>query len=253
MQADIEANVSAALLEDLGAGDLTASLIEPQRQALAQVRCRDDAVLCGRPWVQETLRQAAPNTQLTWLLPEDAQGGTRCRADQVFMSLQGPARELLSVERTALNFVQLLSAVATKTAAFVQAVQGTRARIVDTRKTLPGLRVAQKYAVLAGGGLNHRMGLHDAILIEIELETLEQLKEALSCGATMILLDNMPVPMLQEAVRINAGRAVLEISGGVNMATVRELALTGVDRISIGTLTKDIHAVDLSMRIVKPH
>lgn len=276
MQAEIEANVRAALLEDVGAGDLTASLIEPRAQALAQVRSRDTAVICGRPWVEEVLRQAAPSVKLQWLLPEDG----RCQADQVFMTMQGSARELLTAERTALNFVQMLSAVATKTAAFVQAVQGTRARIVDTRKTLPGLRMAQKYAVVAGGGLNHRMGLHDAILIkenhiaaaggiasvmaqaqklahkasfiEIEVETLAQLHEALDCGAKMILLDNMPVPMLNEAVRINSGRAILEISGGVNMSTVRELALTGVDRISIGTLTKDIHAVDLSMRIVNP-
>jgi nicotinate-nucleotide pyrophosphorylase (carboxylating) len=274
----VQANVAAALREDVGAGDLTAGLIDPARQAQAQVLCRDNAVICGRPWVEETLRQAAPNVRMQWLLQEDANGGAPCAAGQVFMRMSGPARELLTAERTALNFVQLLSAVATKTATYVKTIEGTKARIVDTRKTLPGLRVAQKYAVVAGGGLNHRMGLHDAILIkenhiaaaggvaevlaliqatpgserakfvEIEVETLAQLQEALAHGAKMLLLDNMDLPTLHEAVRINAGRAVLEISGGVNLQTVRDLALTGVDRISIGALTKDVTAVDLSMR-----
>jgi nicotinate-nucleotide pyrophosphorylase (carboxylating) len=203
--------------------------------------------------------------------------GQRCAPDQVVVEIDGLAQPLLSAERTALNFLQLLSAVATKTATYVQAVAGTRAQIVDTRKTLPGLRLAQKYAVTTGGGVNHRIGLFDAVLIkenhiaaaggvaavlqrvretspqarfvEIEVETLDQLDEALASGATMVLLDNMDLPTLHEAVRRNAGRAVLEISGGVNLDTVRALAETGVDRISIGALTKDIKATDFSMRM----
>ncbi|MBN9365419.1 MAG: carboxylating nicotinate-nucleotide diphosphorylase, partial [Comamonadaceae bacterium] len=203
--------------------------------------------------------------------------GQRCAPGQVVLEIEGSARALLSAERTALNFLQLLSAVATKTRTYVDAVAGTRARIVDTRKTLPGLRLAQKYAVRVGGGTNHRIGLHDAVLIkenhiaaaggvtavlqaaqavaaqaafiEIEVETLEQLAEALAAGATMVLLDNMPLPMLREAVRINAGRAILEISGGVTLDGLRALAETGVDRISIGTLTKDVKATDFSMRL----
>jgi nicotinate-nucleotide pyrophosphorylase (carboxylating) len=201
----------------------------------------------------------------------------RSMADQVVLEIEGSARGLLTAERTALNFLQLLSAVATKTAAYVEAVRGTRAQIVDTRKTLPGLRMAQKYAVRAGGGVNHRIGLYDAILIkenhiaaaggvaavlkaaaqvagrasfvEIEVETLAQLDEALANGATMILLDNMDLPTLREAVRINNARAILEISGGVTMDSVRALAETGVDRISIGALTKDVKATDFSMRL----
>lgn len=269
----VQANVRSALAEDLGAGDLTASLVPAAQQATARVITRDAAVICGQPWAQEVVRQAAPNCQLNWTVEEGAQ----CSAGQTIFTLTGPARELLSVERTLLNFVQMMSAVATKTAVFTQAVVGTKASIVDTRKTLPGLRVAQKYAVAAGGGTNHRMGLHDAILIkenhiaaaggiasvmrsaqassgrakfiEIEVENLAQLQEALDCGAKMVLLDNMDIPMLQQAVRINADRAVLEISGGVDLDTVRALALTGVDRISVGALTKDVKAVDLSMRI----
>jgi nicotinate-nucleotide pyrophosphorylase (carboxylating) len=269
----VQANVRSALAEDLGAGDLTASLVPAAQQATARVITRDTAVICGQPWAQEVMRQAAPHSQLDWKVQE----GTQCAAGQTIFTLKGPARELLSAERTILNFVQMMSAVATKTAVFVEAVKGTRASIVDTRKTLPGLRVAQKYAVAAGGGVNHRMGLHDAILIkenhiaaaggiaavmrsaqasaaqakfvEIEVETLTQLQEALDCGAKMVLLDNMDIPTLEQAVRINAGRAVLEISGGVGLDTVRALALTGVDRISVGALTKDVKAVDLSMRI----
>jgi nicotinate-nucleotide pyrophosphorylase (carboxylating) len=269
----VQANVRSALAEDLGAGDLTASLVPAAQQATARVITRDAAVICGQPWAQEVMRQAAPNSQLDWKVEE----GTQCAAGQTIFTLKGPARELLSVERTMLNFVQMMSAVATKTAVFTEAVKGTRASIVDTRKTLPGLRVAQKYAVAAGGGKNHRMGLHDAILIkenhiaaaggiaavmrsaqagaaqakfvEIEVENLTQLQEALDCGAKMVLLDNMDIPTLEQAVRINAGRAVLEISGGVGLDTVRALALTGVDRISVGALTKDVKAVDLSMRI----
>lgn len=266
-------DVLRALQEDLGDGDLTAGLVDPARRAHARVLARESAVICGAPWAEAAIRQVAPDARLIWHVAE----GQRCQADQVVLEVQAPARALLSAERTALNFLQLLSAVATKTAMYVQAVQGTRARIVDTRKTLPGLRLAQKYAVRTGGGTNHRIGLYDAVLIkenhiaaaggvtpvlraaaqvaaqadfvEIEVETLAQLEEALGAGATMVLLDNMPLPTLREAVRLNAGRAILEISGGVTLDSVRALAETGVDRISIGALTKDVKATDFSMRL----
>jgi nicotinate-nucleotide pyrophosphorylase (carboxylating) len=268
-----QADATRALAEDVGAGDLTAGLIDPQRRARARILAREPAVICGAHWVESTLRQLDPNVQVHWLVPE----GMNCLADQVVMEVEGSARALLTAERTALNFLQLLSAVATKTTRYVEAVRGTKAQIVDTRKTLPGLRLAQKYAVRAGGGTPHRLGLYDAVLIkenhiaaaggvtqvmnaarqvaaqaefiELEVETLAQLEEGLAAGATMILLDNMELPMLREAVRINNERAILEISGGVTMDTVRELAQTGVDRISIGTLTKDVKAIDFSMRL----
>jgi nicotinate-nucleotide pyrophosphorylase (carboxylating) len=267
------ADVARALAEDVASGDLTAALIDPQRRARARIVAREDAVICGTPWVQAAVLALDPQAQLTWHVAE----GQRCHANQVVLEIDGLAQPLLSTERTALNFLQMLSAVATQTAIYVAAVAGTRAQIVDTRKTLPGLRLAQKYAVTTGGGVNHRIGLYDAVLIkenhiaaaggvaavlqrvkdtapqarfvEIEVETLAQLDEALACGATMVLLDNMDIPTLQEAVRRNAGRAVLEISGGVNLQTVRALAETGVDRISIGALTKDVKAVDFSMRM----
>jgi nicotinate-nucleotide pyrophosphorylase (carboxylating) len=266
-------DAARALAEDVGAGDLTAALVDPARRAQARVLAREPAVICGAPWVEATLRQLDPGVQLRWLVGE----GERCQADQVVLQAEGSARALLTAERTALNFLQLLSAVATKTAKYVDVVRGTRAQIVDTRKTLPGLRLAQKYAVKTGGGTNHRIGLYDAVLIkenhiaaaggvtpvlraaqgvaaqagfiQIEVETLAQLQEALDAGATMILLDNMELPTLREAVRINAGRASLEISGGVTMQTLRALAETGVDRISIGTLTKNVQATDFSMRL----
>jgi nicotinate-nucleotide pyrophosphorylase (carboxylating) len=268
-----QADVQRALAEDVGAGDLTAALVPTGRRARARVLARETAVICGAPWVEAALRAVDPSLQLHWLVHE----GLRTGPDQVVLEVEGPARSLLTAERTALNFLQLLSAVATKTAIYVEAVQGTRARIVDTRKTLPGLRLAQKYAVRTGGGLNHRIGLYDAVLIkenhiaaaggvrpvlqaaaavaahaafiEIEVETLDQLREALDAGAKMILLDNMPLPMLREAVLLNNAQAVLEISGGVTLESVRALAETGVDRISIGTLTKDVKAVDFSMRL----
>jgi nicotinate-nucleotide pyrophosphorylase (carboxylating) len=265
-------DAARALREDVGAGDLTASLVPEGRSARARILARESAVICGRPWVDATLKQVDPAIQARWLIDE----GARCESNQVVLELEGPARSLLTAERTVLNFLQLLSAVATKTAAFVDAVRGTRAQIVDTRKTLPGLRMAQKYAVRVGGGINHRIGLFDAVLIkenhiaaangvgaaleaarraaaqaafvEIEVERLEQLDDALAAGATMVLLDNMDIPTLQEAVRVNAGRAILEISGGVTLDGVRALAQTGVDRISIGGLTKDVKATDFSMR-----
>jgi nicotinate-nucleotide pyrophosphorylase (carboxylating) len=267
-----QADVARALAEDVGSGDLTAALIAPDRQARARVLARESAVICGTAWVQAALQQLDPQARLVWHVKD----GERCQTDQVVFEVSAQARALLSAERTALNFLQLLSAVATKTAAYVAVVAGTRAKIVDTRKTLPGLRLAQKYAVLSGGGTNHRVGLYDAVLIkenhiaaaggiaqvlqraaqlaagadfvEIEVETLAQLVEALQAGARMVLLDNMDLPSLREAVRINAGRAVLEISGGVTLEGLRALAETGVDRISIGTLTKDVQAIDFSMR-----
>jgi nicotinate-nucleotide pyrophosphorylase (carboxylating) len=266
-------DVARAFAEDLGSGDLTAALVDPARRAHARVLAREAAVICGRPWVDAALHQVEPAIQLRWLVGE----GERCRPDQVVLEIEGSARSLLTAERTALNFLQLLSAVATKTAVYVETVRGTRAHIVDTRKTLPGLRMAQKYAVRMGGGTNHRIGLFDAVLIkenhiaaaggvtpvlqaaakaaagakfiEIEVETLAQLKEALAAGAKMVLLDNMPLPMLREAVALNDGRAILEISGGVTLDSVRALAETGVDRISIGALTKDVKAIDFSMRL----
>jgi nicotinate-nucleotide pyrophosphorylase (carboxylating) len=272
----VRADALRALDEDVGGGDLTASLIASDRRAVARVLAREGAVLCGAPWVEAVVRHLDPEARITWQVEE----GARCAPDQVVLELAGAARALLTAERTALNFLQLLSAVATKTAAHVDAVRGTRARIVDTRKTLPGLRLAQKYAVRTGGGLNHRIGLYDAVLIkenhivaaggvsaalraatrvasrakfvQIEVETLAQLDEALANGARMLLLDNMDLPTLREAVRRNdaAGdaRAALEISGGVTLEGLRALAETGVDRISIGALTKDVKAVDFSMR-----
>ncbi len=266
-------DVARAISEDVGEGDLTAALVPVDRRARARVLARETAVICGRPWVEAAVKQIEPSARVSWRVDE----GQRCAADQVVLEIEGTARALLTAERTALNFLQLLSAVATKTAIYVEAVRGTKAQIVDTRKTLPGLRLAQKYAVRIGGGTNHRIGLHDAVLIkenhiaaaggirqvlqaaaqsarrasfiEIEVETLAQLGEALDGGAKMVLLDNMDLPTLREAVRINAGRAILEISGGVTLGSVRELAEAGVDRISIGALTKNVQAIDFSMRL----
>ena len=271
-----QSDAARALAEDVGAGDLTAALIDPAAQARAQVLARESAVVCGSAWAEAAFKQLDPQARLVWHVRD----GARCAADQVVFEVQGQARALLTAERTALNFLQFLSAVATKTAAYVALVAGTPAQIVDTRKTLPGLRLAQKYAVRCGGGTNHRVGLYDAILIkenhiaaaggiaqvlqraapiaaqadfvEIEVETLAELAQALDAGARMVLLDNMDLAMLKEAVRINAGRAILEISGGVTLAGLRALAETGVDRISIGTLTKDVQAIDYSMRFDAP-
>lgn len=268
-------DAARALREDVGPGDLTARLIDPELRARARVIVREAAVVCGAPWVEATVRQLDPDASFDWR----AADGERCAAGDLVLKIEGRACALLSAERTALNFLQLLSAVATKTAAHIDAIRavpGNRASIVDTRKTLPGLRLAQKYAVRMGGGTNHRIGLHDAILIkenhiasaggvtqalraaaaladqadfvEIEVETLAQLREALDAGATMVLLDNMDLPTLREAVQINAARAVLEISGGVTLEALAALAATGVDRISVGALTKDVKAVDCSMR-----
>ncbi|MEN9435723.1 MAG: carboxylating nicotinate-nucleotide diphosphorylase [Pseudomonadota bacterium] len=270
-----QTDVARALAEDVGNGDLTASLIDPSRMARARVLARESAVVCGQHWVDAALRQCEPQAQITWHVRD----GERCAANQVVFEVTGHAQALLTAERTALNFLQLLSGVATKTAAYVDIVAGTKAHIVDTRKTIPGLRLAQKYAVRTGGGTNHRVGLYDAVLIkenhiaaaggipqvmqraaplaalanfvEIEVETLDELRQALDAGASMVLLDNMGLPALHEAVRINAARAtpaILEISGGVTLDGLRALAETGVDRISIGTLTKDVQSIDYSMR-----
>lgn len=271
LASEIERNVAAALAEDMGSGDLTALLTPPENRARAWVVCREAAVVCGQPWFEACFRKLDPALRLNWLVAEGARVETGTR----LCEMEGRARALLSGERTALNFLQTLSAVATMTHRFVEAVAGTRAAIVDTRKTLPGLRLAQKYAVRTGGGTNHRIGLYDAMLIkenhiaaaggiakameralaiargawiQIEVENLRQLAEALAAGATMVLLDNMGPEQMREAVKITAGRAQLEASGGITLANVRAIAETGVDRISIGALTKDIKATDLSMR-----
>lgn len=268
----VEADVKRALDEDVAGGDLTAALVPPDKRVQATIICRESAVICGQPWVMEVLRQIAPSAQAVWHVAD----GERCAPNQKIVEITGRARELLTAERTCLNFLQTLSAVATKTAKYVQEVRGTRAAILDTRKTIPGLRVAEKYAVRCGGGKNHRMGLYDAILIkenhiaaaggltaafqaaqrfadqaafiQVEVETLKQLQEALQAGVTMVLLDNMPIETIRQAVQMAGGQCSLEISGGVTFERLRALAETGVDRISVGALIKDIQAVDFSMR-----
>ncbi len=269
---EIERNVSAALAEDVGSGDLTALLTPADTNAHAVIVCRSSAVICGQAWAEACIHKLDPAATIAWLTAEGefVDAGTR------ICEIQGKARALLTAERSVLNFLQLLSAVATTTRRYVEAVAGTRAAIVDTRKTLPGLRLAQKYAVKTGGGINHRLGLYDAMLIkenhiaaaggiapalsaamnsappgawiQIEVENLGQLREALDAGATMVLLDNMNLDQMRKAVENSAGRAQLEASGGIILDNVRAIAETGVDRISIGSLTKDIKAVDLSMR-----
>jgi len=270
---DLSAQVAAALREDVGAGDVSARLIPAQREAQAHVLCREPAVLCGAPWFDETFRQLDARVQVRWHHPE----GTRMPADTLLCELHGPARALLTGERTALNFLQLLSATASVTHRHVQAVAGTACRILDTRKTLPGLRSAQKYAVRCGGGSNHRMGLYDMVLIkenhiaaagsieaavraaragsagriEVEAETLAQVREALDAHADIVMLDNFELADLRAAVALNrthAQPAELEASGGVTLAALRAIAETGVDYISIGALTKNVAAIDLSMR-----
>lgn len=269
--ADLEATVRNALAEDVGSGDITAALIPADARARARVICREAAVLCGMAWFDAVFRQLDAGIAITW----QAADGDLVQADQTLCTLEGPARALLTGERAALNFLQTLSATATLTRQYVEAVSGTGACVLDTRKTLPGLRSAQKYAVTCGGGHNHRIGLFDAFLIkenhiaasggiaqavnrahetapgkpvEVEVENLAELGEALAAGAERILLDNMPLETLREAVAINAGRARLEASGGVNLQTIRAIAETGVDDISVGGLTKDVRAIDLSMR-----
>jgi nicotinate-nucleotide pyrophosphorylase (carboxylating) len=264
-------NVCEALAEDVGNTDWTAQLIHPAVSAEASLIAREPALLCGRPWFDETFRQVDPGITTEWLVEEGAPMG----AGQTVCRINGAARGMLTAERTALNFLQLLSGVATATDAMVRIIAGTGARVLDTRKTLPGLRLAQKYAVRIGGGENHRRGLYDGILvkenhiasgggiaptieaaralganvpIQIEVETLNELREALATGATAILLDNFSIEQMREAVSINERRAELEVSGGVTPETLLEIARTGVDRISIGGLTKHVKAVDFSLQ-----
>jgi nicotinate-nucleotide pyrophosphorylase (carboxylating) len=264
--------VRRALAEDVGSGDRTALLIPESRRSRAQLMTREDAVLCGRAWFEEAFHQLDPAVRITW----NAADGDAIRANQVLCELEGPARALLTGERTAMNLLQTLSATATAARRYVEAVRGTRAVILDTRKTLPGLRLAQKYAVRCGGAQNHRLGLYDGILIkenhiaaagsiaaavhaaktnapadvlvEVEVETPQELEDAIAAGAERILLDNFTLDGIRAAVAATAGRAKLEVSGGVTLATVRALAETGVDYISVGSLTKHVQAVDLSLR-----
>ena len=269
---NLQAVVANALAEDIGSGDLTAGLVPAAARATATVTAREACVLCGAPYFDAAMRQVDPHTQVTWHAGE----GDLVAAQTKLCTITGMARSLLTTERVALNFLQTLSATATLTRRHVDALAGTRARVVDTRKTIPGLRLAQKYAVRVGGGANHRIGLFDGILIkenhimaaggiapaltaaqaqarpgtmiQIEVETRAQLETAIAAGAKLILLDNFTPGRMAEAVRIAAGRAELEASGGINLDTVRTYAQTGVDRISVGALTKDIKAIDLSMR-----
>lgn len=272
LAAEIERNVLVALAEDIGSGDLTALLTPADRRSQGAVISRENAVLAGTDWFNACFHRLDPMAVIRWT----AHDGEKVHAGQTLCQIEANTRALLTAERAALNFVQLLSATATVTRDYVDAVSGTRARIVDTRKTLPGLRLAQKYAVTCGGGTNHRLGLYDGLLIkenhiiaaggvvpaleraraiahgdvfiQIEVETLAQLSEALDAGARLILLDNMSLAQMREAVALTAGRAQLEASGGVSLETVRSIAQTGVDRISIGSLTKDVRAIDLSLR-----
>lgn len=266
-------NVADVLAEDIGPGDQTGRLVAAGERRRARIIVREEAVLCGVPWFDAVMRRVEPTIGLRWHYRE----GDRMTAGSTVCELEGPARALLTAERNGLNFLQLLSGVATATRRYVDRIEGTRAKILDTRKTLPGLRLAQKYAVRVGGGANQRLALYDGILIkenhiaaaggvgealdaafalkagvtvQIEVETLAQLETALARGAQSVLLDNFTLDMMREAVRIAGGHAVLEVSGGVNLDTVRAIAETGVDRISIGALTKDVRATDYSMRIV---
>ena len=268
----IAQQVSQTLAEDIGQCDWTAQLISDDAIGHATVVARENAILCGQPWFDECYRQVDARCQVHWHVAE----GERVNADTVLCTVSGPARALLTAERSSLNFLQTLSAVASETRRYVDVVTGTRARILDTRKTLPGLRLAQKYAVTVGGGVNQRIGLFDGILIkenhimaaggirqalaaalqslppnvtlQIEVETLDELQQALDGGAKLVLLDNMSTDDMRRAVEMTAGRAELEASGGVDLTTVRAIAETGVDRISVGKLTKDVRAIDLSMR-----
>jgi nicotinate-nucleotide pyrophosphorylase (carboxylating) len=268
---DIERQVRIALEEDIGSGDVTARLVPEQQNAIARVISREEAVLCGTAWFEACFRLVDAGLKVQW----HAQEGELVSPDQLLCEIQGNARALLTAERCALNFLQMLSAVATLTRKYVTLTAGTQAAVMDTRKTLPGLRLAQKYAVTVGGGKNQRIGLFDGILIkenhiaaaggivpalqavqtiagvpvQIEVESLEELQTALGAGAKLILLDNFTLEQMREAVAINDGRAELEASGNVSLDTVRAIAETGVQRISIGSLTKNVRAVDLSMRI----
>jgi nicotinate-nucleotide pyrophosphorylase (carboxylating) len=267
----VATDVARALAEDLGNGDVTAALLPDQRDT-AYLLCKEVAIVCGRPWFDACHRALDPEVVIAWHVAE----GDRVRAGTVIATLEGRTRALVSAERAALNFLQTLSGTATATAEYVAAVRGTRAQILDTRKTIPGLRIAQKYAVRVGGGFNHRMGLYAAVMLKenhvrvagsiaaaiaqaraaqpslpliVEVETLDQLDEALAAGCDRILIDDFDAGMRREAVRRAAGRIPLEVSGGVDLETVRAIAEDGVDCISIGGLTKHVRAVDLSMKL----
>lgn len=266
-------NVAAALREDIGSGDLTAGLIPERQSARARIITREAAVVAGTAWVDEVFRVLDPRVEVSWQVRD----GDRVAPDQVLFELQGPARALLTGERSALNFLQLLSGTATRCRHYADLVQDTAVKLLDTRKTLPGLRRAQKYAVTCGGCHNHRIGLFDAFLIkenhiaacggiaqavatarqlapgrlvEVEVEDLGELEQALAAGADIVMLDELSLADMRTAVTLTAGRAKLEASGGINEATLLGIAQTGVDYISIGTLTKDVKAIDLSMRIL---
>ncbi len=272
LQEAVLVNTAAALTEDIGSGDLTASLLPAELKAHARVISREAAVLCGTAWFEACFHALDTNAKVRW----HAADGDVIRSDQLLCEIEGNARALLSAERPALNFLQTLSGTATVTRHYAEAIRGTGAVVMDTRKTLPGLRLAQKYAVRVGGGANQRTGLYDGILIkenhitaaggvtqalkaafslnasvavQIEVETLDELQEALEAGANLVLLDNFNTGKLQEAVRICGDRAILEASGNITLDNIREVAETGVQRISIGSLTKHVQAVDLSMRI----
>jgi nicotinate-nucleotide pyrophosphorylase (carboxylating) len=268
--------VSRALREDIGSGDVTAALIPARQQARARVLCREAAIICGAPWFDETFRQLDPAVRIAWHLAE----GARAPANSILCELTGPARPILTGERTALNFLQLLSGTANITQRYVEALRGTRCQILDTRKTIPGLRSAQKYAVRCGGGSNHRLGLYDMVLIkenhiaaagsigtavsaaraqspgvrvEVEVENLDQLRQVLDAHAELVLLDNFDLERMRAAVALNREHqrpALLECSGGVTLERVPAIAATGVDYISVGSLTKNVDAIDLSMRFV---
>jgi len=275
LPADLASQVEAALREDIGGGDVTAALVPAAQQVHGSVVTREAAVLCGRPWVEETFHRLDPRVELTW----HAADGERIAPQQVIFAIAGPARPVLTGERTALNFLQLLSATATAARRFVDAVAGTGCRILDTRKTVPGLRTAQKYAVRCGGADNHRMGLFDQVLIkenhiaaagsitgaieaarrsapavrvEVEVESLAELAEALNARPDIVMLDDFSLDDLRAAVALNRAQgaaAKLEASGSVSLETVRAMAETGVDYVSVGSLTKHVRAVDLSMRL----
>lgn len=273
LAAAFDSNVNHAIAEDVGHCDYTGLLVPENAYVRARVLVREAGVLCGAPWFEAIMARLDPRLRLVWHYAE----GDLMSADSAVCHIEGPARALLTAERAALNFLQLLSGVATVTRHYVALVSGTAARILDTRKTLPGLRLAQKYAVRVGGGLNQRLALYDGILIkenhiaaaggisaavqaaiklnagvsiQVEVEHLGELHEALAAGATSILLDNFSLDLMREAVRLTAGRAILEASGGIHSETVRDIAQTGVDRISIGSLTKDVRAIDFSLRIL---
>lgn len=274
LEETVTTDVTRALQEDIGLGDLTARLVPEAKMCRARLMTRVSGVLCGMEWFRRSFEALDPDVEIFW----HRRDGDEIVGNTSICEIEGRARALLTAERTAMNFVQLLSGVATKARLYVRAIEGTGARIFDTRKTLPGLRMAQKYAVRAGGAQNHRMGLHDGILIkenhilaagslrgaidkalleapggtpvQVEVESLDQLREALDCGAKLVLLDNFDLPTMREASRIAGDRAQLEASGGVTLRTVRAIAETGVQRISVGALTKDVEALDLSMRFM---